>query len=60
MWYRPGRTLTVSLTDGSSLTGRSMLAWPGRIRLGGVKVTEGEVPGTIIIYRKSILTVQVV
>jgi hypothetical protein len=60
MWFLPGKTLTVSLTDGGSLTGRSLWAWPGRIRLCGVKVTQGEVPGVVVIYKQSVLTVQVV
>ncbi|WEV59682.1 hypothetical protein OZX67_03855 [Bifidobacterium sp. ESL0728] len=60
MWIMPGKNVTVSLTDGSALTGRSQLAWPGRVRLSGIKVKEGEVPGTVTIYKQSIMTVQVV
>lgn len=60
MWIMPGKTVTVSLTDGGSITGHTKLAWPGRVRLDGIKVSEGEVPGTVTVYKRAIMTVQVI
>jgi hypothetical protein len=62
MWIRPGRTVTVSLTDGSSLTGRTLWAWPGRVRLCGVTVSgaDGQAAGVVVVYKRSVLTMQVV
>ncbi|MCI1673150.1 MAG: hypothetical protein LKI34_02875 [Bifidobacterium tibiigranuli] len=59
MWFKPGRSLTISLIDGTAITGRSLWAWPGRLRLCGVKTASGEVPGIVVIPSRSILIVQV-
>lgn len=60
MFFLPGRKVTVSLTDGSVLTGRTRLAWPGRLRLVEVQVGPGDVPGVVVVYARAVLTVQVV
>lgn len=59
MWL-PGRKLVVNLSDGSSLSGITRLSFLGRIRLHEVQAEGRQVPGTIIIYKRSILVVQVV
>lgn len=59
MWFTPGRKVTVSLVDGTALTGRTKLAWPGRLKLVEVQTAMGEAPGAIFVYSRSILTVQV-
>lgn len=59
MWFMPGRKVTVSLTDGSVLSGRTRLSWPGRIHLVEVSTHLGDVPGLVIVYARSVLTVQV-
>ena len=59
MWFMPGRQVTVSLTDGTALSGRTLWAWPGRVRLAEVKTPMGEAPGVVIVYSRSVLTVQV-
>lgn len=60
MFFLPGHKVTVSLVDGSALTGRTALAWPGRLRLREVTVSSGAVPGLVWIPKRSILTVQVI
>jgi len=55
-----GRKVTVSLSDGSVLTGRTAPPRPGRIRLVEVETSEGEVPGMVIVNGRHVLTVQVV
>lgn len=57
---RAGHRVTVSLTDGSVLTGRTRTTWPGRIRLVDVETAEGEVPGTVLISARHVVTVQVI
>lgn len=59
MWFMPGKKVTVSLVDGTSLSGRTKLAWPGRLKLAEVETTLGDVPGCVFVYARSILTVQV-
>lgn len=59
MWFIPGRKVTVSLIDGTALMGRTMLAWPGRLKLGEVSTAMGDVSGAIFVYSRSVLTVQV-
>lgn len=59
MWL-PGRRLIVNLSDGSSLSGITRFSWPGRIRLRGVQADGHQIPGTVIIFKRSILLVQVV
>jgi hypothetical protein len=65
MWWmervesRPGRKVTVSLVDGAVLSGRTRLAWPGRIRLAEVATQDGEVPGVVIVHTRNVITVQV-
>lgn len=60
MFFLPGRKVTVSLTDGSVLAGRTRWAWPGRLRLVEVQVGPGDVPGVVVVYARAVLTVQVV
>lgn len=57
---RGGRKVTVSLTDGSALSGVSRWSWPWMLRLVDVKVQQGEVPGMVLVPRRSVLTIQVV
>lgn len=57
---RGGRRVTVSLTDGSALSGVSRWSWPWMLRLVDVKVQQGEVPGMVLVPRGSVLTIQVV
>lgn len=59
MWFKPGRKVTVSLVDGSALTGTTKATWPGRLKLAGVSTAMGEAPGSIYVYARSVLTVQV-
>ncbi len=60
MWFLPGRRITVSLTDGSALSGVTRLTWLGRVKLGQVSVSQGDVPGTVFVYSRAVLTIQVV
>jgi len=55
-----GHRVTVSLTDGSVLTGRTRLAWPGRVRLVDVETAGGEVPGVVLVDGRHVVTVQVI
>ncbi len=55
-----GHRVTVSLTDGSVLSGRTRATWPGRVRLVDVETNEGEVPGTVLISSRHVVTVQVI
>lgn len=59
MWL-PGRKLVVSLSDGSSLSGVTRFSWLGSLRLHKVQADARQIPGTVIIYKRSILVVQVV
>jgi hypothetical protein len=59
VFFMPGRKVTVSLTDGSVLSGRTRLAWFGRLHLVEVSTQQGDVPGVVIVYARSVLTVQV-
>lgn len=59
MWIRPGRRVTVSLSDGSALSGRTRPSWPWNLRLSDVSVAAGEVPGTVVVPCRNVLTVQV-
>ena len=66
MWWmdrahlNAGRRVMVSLVDGTVLTGRTAGSWRfGRIRLAEVSTEQGEVPGTVIVYANSVITVQV-
>lgn len=59
MWFMPGRKVTVSLVDGTVLSGRTRMSWPGRIKLSEVETAMGGVPGAIFVYARSVLTVQV-
>jgi hypothetical protein len=59
MWFMPGHKVTVSLVDGSVISGRTRLAWPGRLRLVEVSTAHGDVPGEVYVYARSVLTVQV-
>lgn len=59
MWF-PGRRLVVNLSDGSSLSGVTRFSWLGRLRLHEVQADGRQIPGTVIIYKRSILVVQVV
>lgn len=54
------RQVTVSLLDGSVLTGRTRAAWPGRLRLIDVQTGDGDVPGTVVVFTRHVLTVQVI
>lgn len=56
----PGHRVTVSLTDGSVLTGRTRATWPGRIRLVDVATDEGDVPGSVVVNGQHVVTVQVI
>ncbi|HEY9310247.1 MAG TPA: hypothetical protein VIP82_20785 [Microbacterium sp.] len=59
--FRAGHRVTVSLVDGSVLTGRTAGSWRfGRIRLVDVATEHGEVPGMIVVYARAVLTVQVI
>ena len=58
-WASAGRKVTVSLVDGTALTGRTRSAWPGRIRLVEVQAEEGEVPGMIVVNTRHVLVIQV-
>ncbi len=60
MWIRPGRRVTVSLSDGSALSGRTRPSWPWNLRLSDVSVAAGEVPGTVVVPCRNVLTVQVI
>lgn len=55
-----GHRVTVSLTDGSVLTGRTRPTWPGRVRLVDVETAEGDVPGVVLIDGRHVVTVQVI
>lgn len=55
-----GHRVTVSLTDGSVLSGRTQPTWPGRIRLVDVETAEGEVPGVVLVDGRHVVTVQVI
>ena len=59
MWL-PGRKLVVNLADGSSLSGVTCFSWLGRIRLRDVQADGQQIPGTVIIFKRSILVLQVV
>ena len=59
MWFMPGRKVTVSLTDGTALTGRTRWSWPGKLKLAEIATAMGDVPGVVYVYARSILTVQV-
>lgn len=59
MWFRAGCRVTVSLVDGSVLAGVTLWAWPGRLRLAEVEVSQGAVPGVVLVPARSILIVQV-
>lgn len=66
MWWmdrahlNAGRRVMVSLVDGTVLTGRTTASWRfGRIRLAEVSTEQGEVPGTVVVYAHSVITVQV-
>ncbi|WP_194385357.1 hypothetical protein [Microbacterium luteum] len=66
MWWmdrahlNAGRRVMVSLVDGTVITGRTTGSWRfGRIRLTEVSTEQGEVPGTVIVYASSVITVQV-
>lgn len=59
MWL-PGRKLVVNLADGSSLSGVTRFSWLGRLRLRDVQADGQQIPGTVIIFKRSILVLQVV
>ena len=60
MWFMPGRKVTVSLTDGSALSGVTKFAWPGKLRLVDVRtINAAEVPGEVYVPARAVLTVQV-
>jgi len=59
MWIRPGRRVTVSLSDGSALSGRTRPSWPWNLRLSDVSVAAGEVPGTVVVPVRQVMTMQV-
>lgn len=59
VWIRPGHTVTVSLSDGTALSGRTLVSWPWNMRLSEVSVPAGDVPGTVVIPTRRIITVQV-
>jgi hypothetical protein len=59
LWIRPGRDVTVSLTDGSAINGKTRFALPGKLKLSGVVVGPAEVAGVVIIPHDKVLTVQV-
>lgn len=54
-----GRKVTVSLVDGTVLTGRTLRTVPGRIRLSEVTAEEGDVPGTVTVFTRNVIAVQV-
>lgn len=58
-WAPAGRKVTVSLVDGSVITGRVRRAWPTRIRLAEVETADGEVPGLVVLSSRQVATVQV-
>lgn len=58
-WAPAGRKVTVSLTDGSVVSGRVRSSWPGRLRLAEVETAQGEVPGVVVVNGRHIATVQV-
>lgn len=66
MWWmdrlhlNAGRRIVVSLTDGTVISGRTAGSWRfGRIRLVEVTTDQGEIPGTVIVFASSVITVQV-
>lgn len=59
MWL-PGRRLVVNLSDGSSLSGVTRFSFFGRLRLREVQADGRQIPGTVIVYKQSILVIQVV
>ncbi|WP_295105327.1 hypothetical protein [uncultured Microbacterium sp.] len=66
MWWQDrahmnaGRRVVVSLTDGTVISGRTAGSWRfGRIRLVEVTTDQGEIPGTVIVFASSVITVQV-
>lgn len=58
-WAPTGRKVTVSLVDGSVITGRVRRSWPTRIRLAEVETVDGEVPGLVVLSSRQVATVQV-
>jgi hypothetical protein len=56
----PGRKVTVSLTDGSAVSGVTGWSWPWLLRVRDVHVRQGAVPGVVLVPWHSIVTVQVV
>lgn len=66
MWWmdrvhlNAGRRIVVSLTDGTVISGRTVGSWRfGRIRLAEVTTDQGVIPGTVIVFSSSVITVQV-
>jgi len=55
----PSRSVTVSLTDGTAISGKTAFCLPGKIKIRHVKVGDDKVPGVVIVPQRSILTVQV-
>lgn len=58
-WAPVGRKVTVSLVDGSVVSGRVRGSWPGRIRLAEVETSDSEVPGLVVLSGRQVSTVQV-
>lgn len=58
-WAPTGRKVTVSLVDGSVVSGRVRGSWPGRIRLAEVETSDSEVPGVVVLSGRHVATVQV-
>lgn len=66
MWWmdrahlNAGRRVVVSLTDGTVISGRTAGSWRfGRIRLVEVTTDQGDIPGMVIVFASSVITVQV-
>ena len=59
LWIRPGRDVTVSLVDGSAISGKTGFVLPGKIKLSSVFAGKAEIPGVVIIPHDKVLTVQV-
>lgn len=66
MWWmeraplNAGRRVVVSLADGTVISGRTAGSWRfGRIRLVEVTTDQGDIPGAVIVFASSVITVQV-
>lgn len=58
IWMLPGRDVTVSLVDGTSLRGVTKVCVHS-LRLKHVQAEDARVPGTVVVPSRSIMTMQV-